>query len=125
MCLNFAQKLEKPKNKNRYLLIAKNLSYQTTKDISHFQFLTKMYIGGLIVEQEIKREHPLGKIKKNIGYEKLGNNGSYFRVGLRVHSQNIKRESGIRLNKIANGQWKPISDSNEKEPTEGFDFIQH
>ena len=24
--------------------------------------------------------------------------------------------------KIANGQWKPISDSNEKEPTEGFDL---
>ena len=24
--------------------------------------------------------------------------------------------------KIANGQWKPISDSNEKEPTEGYDL---
>ncbi len=34
----------------------------------------------------------------------------------------MKGEKGRRLKqKIANGQWKPISDTNEKEPTEGFD----
>ena len=34
----------------------------------------------------------------------------------------MKGENGRRLKqKIANGQWKPINDNNEKEPTEGYD----
>jgi cell division protein FtsI (penicillin-binding protein 3) len=42
-----------------------------------------LYRGGLIVEQEIKREHPLGKIaERTIGYELKDKNGAYFRVGL-------------------------------------------
>ena len=120
-------KLEKAKkNKNRYLLIAKNLSYSECQRYKSFPiFNQNVYRGGLIVEQEIKREHPLGKIAERIiGYEKLGNNGSYYRVGLEgAFSEYLRGNPGIRLKqKIANGQWKPISDSNEKEPTEGFDL---
>ena len=34
----------------------------------------------------------------------------------------LKGQSGQRLKqKIANGQWKPINDNNEIEPTEGYD----
>ena len=121
------KKLEKAKkNKNRYLLIAKNVSYSDYKRYKSFPiFNQNVYRGGLIVEQEIKREHPLGKIaERTIGYEKLDNNGSYFRVGLEgAFSEYLRGNPGIRLKqKIANGQWKPISDSNEKEPTEGFDL---
>ena len=79
----------------------------------------------MIVEQEIKREHPLGKIaERTIGYEKLDKDGTYFRVGLEgAFSQYLRGDSGLRLKqKIANGQWKPISDSNEKEPTQGYDL---
>ena len=121
------KKLEKAKkNKNRYLLIAKNVSYSDYKKYKTFPiFNQNVYRGGLIVEQEIKREHPLGKIaERTIGYEKQDNNGSYFRVGLEgAFSEYLRGNPGIRLKqKIANGQWKPISDSNEKEPTEGFDL---
>ena len=121
------KKLEKAKkNKNRYLLIAKNVSYSDYKKYKTFPiFNQNVYRGGLIVEQEINREHPLGKIaERTIGYEKLDNNGSYFRVGLEgAFSEYLRGNPGIRLKqKIANGQWKPISDSNEKEPTEGFDL---
>lgn len=121
------KKLEKAKkNKNRYLLIAKNVSYSDYKKYKSFPiFNQNVYRGGLIVEQEIKREHPLGKIaERTIGYEKLDNDGSYFRVGLEgAFSEYLRGNPGIRLKqKIANGQWKPISDSNEKEPTEGFDL---
>ena len=121
------KKLEKAKkNKNRYLLIAKNVSYSDYKKYKSFPiFNQNVYRGGLIVEQEIKREHPLGKIaERTIGYEKQDNNGSYFRVGLEgAFSEYLRGNPGIRLKqKIANGQWKPISDSNEKEPTEGFDL---
>ena len=107
-------KLEKAKkNKNRYLLIAKNLSYSDYQRYKSFPiFNQNVYRGGLIVEQEIKREHPLGKIaERTIGYEKLDNNGSYFRVGLEgAFSEYLRGNPGIRLKqKIANGQWKPIS----------------
>jgi len=67
----------------------------------------------------------LGKIaERSIGYEKLDKDGTYFRVGLEgAFSQYLRGDPGLRLKqKIANGQWKPISDSNEKEPTQGFDL---
>ncbi len=113
--------------KNRYWLIDKNLSYSEYKRYKNFPiFKQSAYRGGLVVEQEIKRERPLGKVaERTIGYEKKGLDGTYFRVGLEgAFSEYLRGDSGLRLKqKIANGQWKPISDSNEKEPTEGFDLF--
>lgn len=121
------QELEKArKQKNRYWLVAKDLSYSEYMRFKNFPiFNQNVYRGGLIVEQEIKREHPLGKIaERTIGYELQDKNGAYFRVGLEgAFSEYLRGDYGLRLKqKIANGQWKPISDSNEKEPTEGFDL---
>ena len=114
------------KQKIRYWPVAKDVSYSTFKRFKSFPIFNKStYKGGLIVEQEIKREHPLGKIaERSIGYEKLDKDGTYFRVGLEgAFSQYLRGDPGLRLKqKIANGQWKPISDSNEKEPTQGFDL---
>ena len=114
------------KKKSRYWLVAKDVSYSTFKRYKTFPIFNRStYKGGLIVEREIKREHPLGKIaERTIGYEKLDKDGTYFRVGLEgAFSQYLRGDSGLRLKqKIANGQWKPISDSNEKEPTQGYDL---
>ena len=114
------------KKKSRYWLVAKDVSYSTFKRYKTFPIFNRStYKGGLIVEQEIKREHPLGKIaERTIGYEKLDKDGTYFRVGLEgAFSQYLRGDSGLRLKqKIANGQWKHISDSNEKEPTQGYDL---
>tara|TARA_B100000886_G_scaffold338871_1_gene302746 strand:- start:243 stop:2231 length:1989 start_codon:yes stop_codon:yes gene_type:complete len=114
------------KQKSRYWPVVKDVSYSTLKRFKSFPIFNKSaYKGGLIVEQEIKREHPLGKIaERSIGYEKLDKDGTYFRVGIEgAFSQYLRGDSGLRLKqKIANGQWKPISDSNEKEPTQGFDL---
>src|SRR6056300_4373 len=114
------------KKKNRYWLVAKDISYSTYQRYKNFPLFNRgAYKGGLIVEQELKREHPLGKIaERTIGYEKLDKDGTYFRVGLEgAFSQYLRGDSGLRLKqKIANGQWKPISDSNEKEPTQGYDL---
>ena len=114
------------KQKSRYWPVVKDVSYSTFKRFKSFPIFNKSpYKGGLIVEQEIKREHPLGKIaERSIGYEKLDKDGTYFRVGLEgAFSQYLRGDPGLRLKqKIANGQWKPISDSNEKEPTQGFDL---
>lgn len=114
------------KQKNRYWLVDKDLSYSEYLRYKTFPiFNQNVYRGGLIVEQEIKREHPLGKIaERTIGYEKQDKDGTFFRVGLEgAFSEYLRGDPGLRLKqKIANGQWKPISDSNEKEPTEGYDL---
>ena len=114
------------RQKNRYWLVANDISYSAYRRYKNFPiFNLSTYKGGLIAEQEIKREHPLGKIaERTVGYEKLDTDGTYFRVGLEgAFSQYLRGDSGLRLKqKIANGQWKPISDSNEKEPTQGYDL---
>ena len=71
------------------------------------------------------REHPLGKIaERTVGRVTEKKQGGYRRVGLEgAFSQYLEGEAGQRLKqKIAGGQWKPINDLNEKEPTEGFDI---
>ncbi|MDA9660549.1 penicillin-binding protein 2 [Flavobacteriaceae bacterium] len=112
--------------KNRYLLIAKGLSYSEQKRVKKLPiFKLSSNKGGVIIEQQIFREHPLGKIaERTIGYEIQDKEGKFIRVGLEgAFGQYLKGEEGRRLKqKIAGGQWKPINDNNEKEPTEGFDI---
>ena len=124
---NIKNKIELARKKqNRYVLIAKNLSYSQYMRVKKFPiFNLNSYKGGFIVEQKLVREQPLGKIaERTIGYEKKDVSGSYFRVGLEgAFSQYLKGEKGYRLKqKIANGQWKPVNFINEKEPTEGYDI---
>ena len=121
------RKLDKAVNrKNRYLLIAKGLSYSQQKRVKKLPlFKLSPNKGGLIIEQQIFREHPLGRIaERTIGYEVQDNKGKFLRVGLEgAFGQYLKGDEGRRLKqKIAGGQWKPINDNNEKEPTEGFDI---
>ena len=121
------RKLDKAvKRKNRYLLIAKGLSYSQQKRVKMLPlFKLSPNKGGLIIEQQIFREHPLGRIaERTIGYEVKDNKGKFLRVGLEgAFGQYLKGDEGRRLKqKIAGGQWKPINDNNEKEPTEGFDI---
>jgi cell division protein FtsI (penicillin-binding protein 3) len=121
------RKLDKAVNrKNRYLLIAKGLSYSQQKRVKKLPlFKLSPNKGGLIIEQQIFREHPLGRIaERTIGYEVKDNKGKFLRVGLEgAFGQYLKGDEGRRLKqKIAGGQWKPINDNNEKEPTEGFDI---
>ena len=122
----YYKKLKKARlESNRYLLIGKNLNYSTYKIIKSFPLFNRSSLkGGLIVESRLARENPIGKIaERTIGYEQKDPSGNYLRVGLEgAFGQYLKGENGRRLKqKIANGQWKPINDNNEKEPTEGFD----
>jgi cell division protein FtsI (penicillin-binding protein 3) len=67
------------------------------------------------------RAHPIGKIaERTIGYAdfrgEAGIEGAY--------AEHMQGENGLRWKqKIAKGQWKPISDVNEKEPIDGDDVI--
>lgn len=109
-------------NKNRYLFITRKLGYTDYMKIKSFPiFKLGMYKGGFIAEQSTVRAHPLGKVaERTIGYDDYrgapGIEGAY--------RDYLNGKFGWRLKqKIAKGQWKPINDSNEKEPVDGKDIV--
>lgn len=115
----YIAKLRKARvHKNRYLLIARSLSYSEYVKMREFPiFNLGAYKGGFIAEQRTVRELPMGKIgERTVGYGQAGLEGAY--------DQYLRGRNGHRLKqKIAQGQWKPISDANEVEPQDGLDVV--
>ena len=114
-------------NKNRYFLVARGLSYTEYMKIKSFP-LFKMgpYKGGIIVEQETVRKHPIGKIaERTIGYERKNPNGTPDGKGIEwAYRKYLNGKDGkVLKQKIAKGQWKPIRDVNEVDPQDGYDVI--
>lgn len=113
-------------NKNRYMLVAKNLGYSDYIKTKNFPLLKLgPYKGGLIVKQTNVREHPIGKVAERlVGNEKKGTTGVY-NIGLEgAYDEYLRGKDGKRLKqKIAKGQWKPVFDENEVEPVDGYDVI--
>lgn len=124
----FQNELRKARaNKNRYFLIARNLSYTQYSKIKGFPlFNLGAYKGGIIIEQETVREHPIGKIaERTIGYERNNSNGTSDGKGIEwAYRKYLNGKDGkILKQKIAKGQWKPIRDINEVDPQDGYDVI--
>jgi len=114
------------KNKNRYFLLARNISYSDYIRVRNFPLLNLGAIkGGLIIEQTTRREHPMGGIaERTIGYEREDENGNVTRPGIdgAFGVKYLQGKNGKRLKqRIGNGQWKPIRDVNEIEPQDGYD----
>ncbi len=110
------------KNKNCYIFITRGLDYREYLRIKSFPiFRLGVYKGGFIASQSTVRAHPLGKVaERTIGYDDYrgapGIEGAF--------RKDLKGKYGWRLmQKIAKGHWKPINDSNEKEPINGKDVI--
>ena len=114
-------------NKNRYYLVARDLSYTEYVKIKGFPlFNLGSYKGGIIVEQETVREHPIGKIaERTIGYERKTPSGTLDGKGIEwAYRKYLNGKDGkILKQKIAKGQWKPIRDVNEVDPQDGYDVI--
>lgn len=114
-------------NRHRYLLITRSLGYSDYLKIKDFpMFRLGANRGGFIVEQRTVREHPLGAMgERTVGYDRADENGYYTRVGLEgAFGPYLRGKEGRRLKqRIAKGQWKPISDNNEVEPKDGYDLI--
>lgn len=113
-------------NKNRYLLLGKNLSYSEYRRFKKFPLLKLgAFKGGLVVEQNTKREYPMGAIaQRTIGYERRDENGNVTRPGIdgAFGEKYLRGKDGKRLKqKIGKGQWKPIVDYNQIEPKDGYD----
>ena len=113
-------------DKNRYQLVVKNLGYSNYIKVKNLPLFRKgPYKGGIIVEQRTVREHPIGLIaQRTVGDEAFDRPG-YYAVGLEgAFNDLLTGKEGHRLKqKIAQGQWKPISDDNEIEPQDGFDIV--
>lgn len=110
------------KQQNKYLFIAKNLSYKQYKKIKKFPILKYgTYKGGFIVNQRTVRSHPLGKI----GARTIGYDDSRGGAGIEGSFNNyLKGQQGEHLKqRIAKGQWKPLNDNNEIDPIDGLDVI--
>lgn len=114
-------------NKNRYLLIARDLSYTQYMKIKSFPlFNLGANKGGMITEQETVREHPIGKIaERTIGYERVNENGELIGKGIEWSFRKYLngKDGKVLKQKIAKGQWKPIRDQNEVDPQDGYDVI--
>jgi cell division protein FtsI (penicillin-binding protein 3) len=114
-------------NKNRYYLVARNLSYTEFVKIKGFPlFKLGAYKGGIIVEQETVREHPIGEIaERTIGYERENPDGTPDGKGIEwAYRKYLNGKNGkILKQKIAKGQWKPISDVNQVDPQDGYDVV--
>lgn len=113
-------------NKNRYFLLARNISYTDYIRFRNFPMLDKgAFKGGLIVEQTTKREHPMGGIaQRTIGYERFDEKGNVTRPGIdgAYGEKYLRGTEGRRLKqKIGKGQWKPIQDFDQVEPQDGYD----
>lgn len=113
-------------NKNRYYLLARNIGYSDYARIRNFPLLNLgAFKGGLIVEQNTKREYPMGGIaQRSIGYERYDENGNVTRPGIdgAYGVQYLRGIDGHRWKQnIGKGQWKPLTDYNEVEPQDGYD----
>ncbi len=113
--------------KNRYMLIAKKLSYTEYMKIKGFPLFKKgPYKGGMITEQKTVREHPIGKIaERTIGYERLNADGTINGKGIEyAFKKYLNGKNGkVKMQKIAKNQWKPINTINQLEPQDGYDII--
>ncbi len=112
------------KNQNkRYHPIAKNVTLNKMKEIKNMPLFRLGGVkGGLIIEKNISREYPLGKIaERTIGYEKKNKQNNFFGVGLEhAFGEFLRGKNGSQLKqKISNGKWRPLTSLNQIEPKSG------
>lgn len=105
----------------RYHLIKRNVSYPDLKMLKSFPIFRRgKYKGGFIYIQQNKREKPFRLLaERTIGYKRPS-----VSVGLEgAYNKELSGIDGRRLmQKIAGGDWKPLSDDNEIEPKNGYDL---
>ena len=114
------------KENKRYLPLIKNIDRDKADLIKNFPILKYGSIkGGLIIEEKIKREYPLGKVaERTIGYERIDKNGKYWGVGLEhAYGSFLRGKNGkMTKRKISNGHWKILQSNLNEDPVDGLDI---
>lgn len=109
------------KEKDRYVLLKRNVSYKDLQTLKAFPIFRKGRRGGLVTLQTNRRERPFQMLAGRTigmarpGIKPVGLEGAFDTVLMGV--------SGKRLmQKIAGNVWRPINDENEVEPKDGSDL---
>lgn len=117
---------EARKNKRRYQKIAKNIDYNQVQELKKLPIFNKgQYKGGVIFEKENVRLYPFGELaKRTIGTIKKDPTEKN-EVGLEGYfDETLSGVNGKRLERnIIGGQWIPVGDQNDVEPTDGADLV--
>ncbi|HPT02748.1 MAG TPA: penicillin-binding protein [Bacteroidales bacterium] len=110
--------------KNRYLLLKRNVNYDQLKTLKTFPiFRNGKNKGGLIAKAVERRIQPYSHLAfRTIGWDKEGKQNDLGLEG--AYSDELEGESGKRLmQRIANGNWRPLNNENEIDPRNGSDIV--
>jgi cell division protein FtsI (penicillin-binding protein 3) len=118
----FETKLRKARaQKNRYFLIARNLTHKQYRRIKKLPLAN-----GFNITAENLRKHPMGRIaERTIGYVRKKPDSTIDGKGVEYAFRRFLdgKDGKVLKQKIAQNQWKPIRDVNEVEPHDGYDVI--
>ncbi|MEN9323137.1 MAG: hypothetical protein RL699_917 [Bacteroidota bacterium] len=118
----FETKLRKARaQKNRYFLIARNLTHKQYRRIKKLPLSN-----GFNITAENLRKHPMGRIaERTIGYVRKKPDSTLDGKGVEFAFRRYLdgKDGKVLKQKIAQNQWKPIRDVNEVEPHDGYDVI--
>ena len=110
-------------NGERYVMLHHSVSYDELLQLKHFPLIRMgKYKGGLIVEQNNRRELPFKDLaERTIGYERdnvqpVGLEGAYDSYLAGVNGQGL-------MTKTAGGIWVPLNDEQNLQPQNGCDVI--
>lgn len=113
------------KDKERYFLLKRNISFKEQKAIRSFPiFKLGKNKGGLIITQLSRREKPFKLLaSRTIGYKV--ENKEVEPVGIEGAFNNyLQGTVGKRLmQRIGGSVWKPVNNENEIEPKDGKDVV--
>lgn len=107
---------------NRYLFIAKGVSYPDLQKIKEFPlFELGPYAGGIIINRLSRRSKPY----KMLAHRTIGYVTDKRKVGLEEYYDDVlKGESEEYLmQRVAGGYWIPLNDISEVEPKRGDDVV--
>ena len=112
----------KRNQKNRYVLLSKDLNYSDLQRMRQYPILERgMYKGGIIVHMDQRRI----QMATDITLRTIGYDTEAASAGLEgYYSAYLKGKPGNRLmQKIVGDDWKPLDDPQAVEPVDGFDLV--
>ncbi len=111
---------EAVRQKSRYHLIQRNISYSTLQKVKQFPIFNKgRFKGGLIIERKSKRAKPYKALaSRTIGYK-----SAHAAVGIEgAYNEVLAGTQGKRVMKrLSGGVWMPLNQGNEIDPKDGYD----
>lgn len=123
--------IEAYNNKERYFLIAKNISYPTLQRLQTFPiFRDGQYKGGIMITQQNRRQRPFKMLAaRTVGRYDITENEKggrdTFAIGLEGYfNEYIGGDAGEQLMQNVGGNtWIPVNDISDIEPKQGMDLV--